>query len=563
MALKALMIRKKIADTQKELEELRAKSANFATREAELEKAISEASTEEEKQTVETAITEFDAERATNEAKIKELNERVSSLEAELSKVEKKQETPPAEPEERSRKETTEMATLGTASIRARKLFGGMTSEQRSSMFEREDVKAFNASVRSCIAEKRTLGNVGLTIPDVYLGLVRQNIEEYSKLYKHVYVRPLKGTGRMTVMGTIPEAVWTEMCSNLNELSLGFNNVEVDGYKVGGFFSVCDATLEDSEIDLAAEIIVAIGQSIGLALDKAILYGVGTKMPLGIVKRLTQASAPQNYPATARPWADLHTSNVKTVSADLEGVTLFRQILINSAAAKSKYSRGVKTWVMNETTYTTLVAEGMSVNAAGSIVTAVNGTMPIIGGNIEILDFIPDNVIIGGYFDLYLLAERSGTKLSQSEHIRFLADQTVFKGSARYDGIPVIPEAFVAMALNGGTVSADAVTFAEDTANPNAALSKLAGLSISGVTLGTEFSPDTTTYTGTTTTATGTITATPQDGFDAVSITYNGAYVPNGGSVKWASGAGNTVVASVKDSTTGTVTSYQVTVTKS
>lgn len=83
------------------------------------------------------------------------------------------------------------------------------------------------------------------------------------------------------------------------------------------------------------------------------------------------------------------------------------------------------------------------------------------------------------------------------------------------------------------------------------------------MTLSATFDPDTLTYTGTTTTASATITATPQDGFDAVSIRYNDAYVPNGGSIKWTAGAGNVVEVSVKDSETGTVTTYTVTVTKS
>ena len=56
MALKALMLRKKLNDAQKALEELRAKSEDFATREAELEQSINEASTDEEKQAVEAAI---------------------------------------------------------------------------------------------------------------------------------------------------------------------------------------------------------------------------------------------------------------------------------------------------------------------------------------------------------------------------------------------------------------------------------------------------------------------------------------------------------------------------
>ena len=66
--------------------------------------------------------------------------------------------------------------------------------------------------------------------------------------------------------------------------------------------------------------------------------------------------------------------------------------------------------------------------------------------------------------DLYLLAERSGQKFAQSEHVRFLGDQTVFKGTARYDGQPAIAEGFVAIGVNGAEPS-DSMSFAGDTAN--------------------------------------------------------------------------------------------------
>ena len=90
--------------------------------------------------------------------------------------------------------------------------------------------------------------------------------------------------------------------------------------------------------------------------------------------------------------------------------------------------------------------------------------MPVIGGDIVELPFIPDNNIAFGYMDMYLLAERAGTKLGQSEHYRFTEDQTVFKGTARYDGEPVIADAFGLMSI---TTSAPATTveFPTDTAN--------------------------------------------------------------------------------------------------
>ena len=48
--------------------------------------------------------------------------------------------------------------------------------------------------------------------------------------------------------------------------------------------------------------------------------------------------------------------------------------------------------------------------------------------------------------------------------MRFIQDQTVYKGTARYDGDVAIAEAFVAIGINGATPTA-ASTFPTDTAN--------------------------------------------------------------------------------------------------
>lgn len=455
MALKALMLRKSIDTKKKALEELRQQDAEFETRESELTRSIEEAETDEERSAVEEAVGQYESDNQAHQDAKAALEREISELETELAAEEARQEAPAPTPE--TREETR-------VNMETRK-FCNMNAQERDTFFAREDVKEFLGRVRTAIKEKRALTNVGLTIPQVMLGLLRENIEGYSKLYKHVNVRQLTGTGRMNIMGTIPEGVWTEMCATLNELDLSFNDVEVDGYKVGGFFAVCNAVLEDSDLDLASELMTAIGQAIGRTLDKAILYGTGTKMPLGIVTRLAQTEAPTDYPATARTWVDLHSTNIQSITAaNSTGIKLFQNVLADAGAAKGKYARGEKTWVMNETTYTKLQVEGMSINAAGTIVSGMNSTMPVLGGAIEILSFVPDNVIIGGYFDLYLLAERRGIQLSQSEHYRFLEDQTVFKGTARYDGVPVIAEGFVAIGISGTTPNAT-MTFAEDTAN--------------------------------------------------------------------------------------------------
>ena len=465
--LKVLLLKRNIDAAKKKLEALRAKDEEFAKREAELEQAINEAAAEEgenaeeAQKAVEEEVEKFDAEKQAHEDAKKSLDDEIAEMEKELEDAEAEQETTAPEEKQEERK-AKKMVTIS----KRNRFFA---NADVNTIFERDDVKAYLAEVRSCIQNKRELTNVGLTIPEVFIGLIKENVENYSKLYKHVNVQAISGKAREVVQGTIAEAIWTECCAVLNELNLGFNDVEIDCFKVAGYYKVCNAVLEDNDIDLATKLLEALSQAIGLAVDKAILYGrnsVSTqKMPLGIVSRLAQTSEPSNYPTTARPWVDLHTSNIVSLSAGLTGAALFKALVLASGKAKSNYSRGEKVWVMNETTYTKLMAETVSVNANGQIVTGVAGTMPVIGGVIEVLNFIPDNTIIGGYFDLYLLGERAGAQFAQSEHVFFIQDQTAFKGVARYDGQPVIAEAFVAIGLEATTPAANAVAFEPDKAN--------------------------------------------------------------------------------------------------
>ena len=457
MALRTLMLRKKIDEVRKNLEEAKAKQVELQTREAELEEAINEASTDEEKETVEAAVSEFETEKAETEKAVEGFEEELRNLESELNETE--EQAAPAPVEETTVEERHEVKNMSK-----RTKFFGMTIEERDAFVAREDVKEFLERVRKVGKEQRSVTGGDLLIPTVVLELIRENIGEYSKLIKHVNLKPVAGKARQNVLGAIPEAVWTEMCAKLNELSIVFTGLQVDGYKVGGYIPVCNALLEDSDINLAQEIFTAIGAAIGYALDKAIVFGTGTKMPLGIFTRLAETSDPSD-PRILGTWTDLHSTNIVTIANTYTGVALFQQIVLASGIASPKYARNGLVWIMNHKTRMKLMAEAMNFSAAGVLVTGA-AEMPVVGGAIEELEFIPDNVLIAGYGELYLLAERAGASIAVSEEVKFLDDQTVYKGTARYDGAPVIAEAFVAIGIAGTTPSASGITFAPDSANP-------------------------------------------------------------------------------------------------
>jgi HK97 family phage major capsid protein len=476
MALKVLMLRKKLNEKNKELSDLRKAAEKFVTREAELETAIAEATTPEETEAVDAEIADFEKEKAESEEAVSALETEIAGIETEIADLERsapKNDTKTAV-KTQERGEINHMKT---------RMFFGLSPEQRDSFMAREEVKDFLTRVRELGgSQNRSVTGAELNIPEIALDLLRDNMNKYSKLISKVLLKPIKGKARQNITGTIPEGVWMEAVANLNELEIVFNQVEMDGYKVGGFIPIPNSTLDDSDINLAAEIMEALAQAIGLAIDKAILYGTGTKMPLGIATRLAQTSKPSSWGLNAPEWVDLHTSNILKINpSGMTAEAFFAALLLDLGVAAPNYAVGGTFWAMNRKTRMTILSKAITFNAAGAIVAGMNGTMPVEGGEIVELECVPDNDIVGGFGSLYLLAEREGSNLAMSEHVRFLQDQTVFKGTARYDGAPVIGAGFVIVNINNATATT-ASDFETDYANTE--LGALAVTSVAGTASG-------------------------------------------------------------------------------
>lgn len=537
MALKAIMLRNRIDKKMSELEELRKKDEEFLNREAELEAAINEAVTEEEQQVVSEQVDAFDAEKTEHEEAKTRLQGEIDDLEAQLSETEKE---PPAEPvremkvkkEERNEMMVNKEIRSLPMNVRA---FDSLPMDTRKQIVEREDVKEFLERMRSMKGNTRAIQGGELEIPVVFLELISENMYRYSKLLNRVRVRNVPGEARQTIAGTVPEAVWTEMCGAINELSFVFNQITLDGYKVAGYVPVCNSLLEDtvSNLDLASWIVEMLSESIGLAEDKAILYGKGSAshMPLGIVTRLAQDSQPDGYPANAPAWVDYSDTNIiKINGTSLTGAEFWAQLAMAAGNTFTRYNRGEQFWAMNSKTYATLKSKLITFTATGDIVANLFGTLPVINGNIDILEFMPDGDIVGGYGDLYLWADRRAMAIDSSEHVQFIQDNTVFRGKARADGAPIIPGAFVAININNTNVTT-AMDFAADTAND----ANLQDLAVGTETLSPgSFDPAVTTYTlAAAANASDKIEVTPTQPAAQIEISYNGKNVRNGGTVTW------------------------------
>lgn len=561
--LKVLMLRRSIDAKKAELAELERKDADFEIREAELEAAINEVEpgNAEQESAVNEEIEAFEKEKMESDVEKQKLSADIEGLEAELEEIERSA-PKPHKPEEKRNENTRGEVKMETINIRAlpmsRRAFDALPVEQRNSILAQEDTKAFLTQLRGMKGQSRAITGAELTIPVVFLDLISENMFRYSKLLNRVRVRNVSGQARQTIAGTVPEAIWTEMCGAINELNFVFNQITLDGYKVAGYVPVCNSLLEDNDINLASWIVEMLSESIGLAMDKAILYGKGSasRMPLGIVTRLAQESAPSDYPANAPAWVDLHTTNILKIGGDsVTGAAFWSALMTATGATYTRYNRGTMFWAMNSKTYATLKSKLITFTATGDIVANLFGSLPIVTGDVDILEFMPDGDIVGGYGDLYLLAQRSGMSIESSYEVQFLQDNTVFRAKQRADGMPIIPGAFVAININNAEVTT-AMDFAADTAND----AQLQNLTMNGVTLAPEFDPETYSYSGGTATSNSVkIEATAAQPGAQVAIAVNGKNLRNGGTAALTASASNAITVTVKQG--NAVRVYTVTVT--
>lgn len=464
--LKILMLQKKRTALQAQLKQLRSKRKQLRADETALQEQVD--ALEEITPELEQQIEDLTTQQTETDDQIADIQDQIDDLTEQIDQLE---EQPPADPIDdggngaRGRPAPAQRAVSRNFACRSR-CFGSRV--ERDAFYAQTQVKDFLQRVRSIRSSgKRSVSGAELTIPTIVLEMIRDNLSEYSKLITKVRLRTVSGRSRQNIMGDIPEGVWMEMKGALNNIEFALTELEMDGYKVGGVIPIDNYLLEDSDINLGEEILYMLGQAIGYALDKAIVYGKGksSKMPVGFVTRLAQTVQPDDWGENQGPWTDLHSTNVLKLNLTSSvGINFFTPLLQALAKAKPKKTRGPRVWLMNEQTKTDLNIRAMEFNSAAALVAGMDNTMPIIGGEIITLEFIPDNEIVGGYLDMYCLVEREGGVFAASDLPLFMQDKTVYKGTARYDGQPAMGEPFVAVSYDNTDVTT-AMEFAVDYAN--------------------------------------------------------------------------------------------------
>lgn len=412
--LKQLMIAKKIEQRKAALAELEEQERGLQTRAEQVEAALSEAQTEEELAAVEEEIRKIEAENA-------ELTDKKTKLQAEIDELEN-------ELEELNSKEP-----INTNKERNDKK---MTEKRAKEEYFTREVEDFYKELRTRL-QARANGQVlppgeagaELIIPDIVVNRIRERIGDYTTLYPLVDLVRAAGRVKLILDVDTGEASWVEMRGAIpEEDDSHLTAVEFDGFKVGRVVYIDNSLLEDSIINLDDYLTKRIARSIAKALDKAILLGEGptNKQPVGIIHQIpseNQVSAPAEYEALIPLLGLIDTGEDATGE--------------------------IVCVVHRQTYYSRLANLTLHVDAAGKdVVMLPNLQQPnFLGLRVVFSNYMPKDKLLFGVFDKYTLVEREGTRIDMSGHFKFREDQTAIRGIGRYDGKPVIPEAFVLVTL--------------------------------------------------------------------------------------------------------------------
>jgi HK97 family phage major capsid protein len=413
MALRQIMLSKKIEQRKSALTELLKQEDGFATRSAELETAIEEAQTDEEIAAVEESINTLDTEKADFNEKKSNLEGDIAELEGELEQLNSKE--PPAQ------KRSKEGAVEGMNRFQVRELL------KSGEYYKRSEVVDFYDKFKNL----RAVSGGELTIPEVVVNRIMDIMGDFTTLYPLVDKIQVKGTTRILVDTDTTAATWIEQSGTLVAGDVGtITNVDFDGFKVGKVTFVDNYLLQDSIINLDAYVTKKIARAIAKALDLAILKGTGAgnKQPAGIIPQLpaeNQVNVPENSGLA---------EFVKPIA------------LVDSG----EDSVGEIVAVMKRSTYYNRFLEfSINTNAQGEKV----GKLPnlknpdLLGLRVVFNNNMDADKVLYGDFSQYTLVERESITIDSSTHVKFSEDQTAFRGKGRFDGKPVKEDAFVLVSI--------------------------------------------------------------------------------------------------------------------
>jgi len=270
MALRTLMLRKRIDEANKALENLRNKDAEFEKREAELEAAIEEADSDEEKDTCESAVSEFEEEKAAHEENRASLMSKLTELEAELAEEERKanidsDEEREVEPMPENRENNMEM--------------------------ERRALNDYVRGMETRADYNMTQGNNGAVVPTTIAQEIITKVKEICPIYELAHKYNVKGKLEIPYYpysdAHVIAAAYKDEMAELEAASGDFGAIELTGFELGALAKISRKLINNTDVDIVPFITDQLAEAFRAKFEAELINGTSNKVT-GVLAGVTQ-----------------------------------------------------------------------------------------------------------------------------------------------------------------------------------------------------------------------------------------------------------------------------------
>lgn len=454
MALKTLMLRKKLENEEKKLGQLREEKEALSSEEAQLEEAIEELdenSTEEERETVEETVNELSAKIEDHDNKLKEVEGTIEKIKAEIELEEEVPDEEETETEADERSDVSAIAKRSYEGVRNMVIERGIndmdfqTRDRLLKLNMKQENRDFFTSVKDLyMGRAAALGGMSptdaqLLLPEDIVFEINQRVGEYGVLYNLVRKVPLKGHARIIMNADTVKMFWTEKCEPLKEVVLPtLRQVEIDNFKLGGYLFLCEAFVEDVDantqngLTMQNFILNEFAKAIAQELDRVIYEGKGAtaKEPEGITMHVKK------------------TTEVDSVLGVLGAIGEIEVDYLQHNAPNGTVSVAGN----RSTLYKYILPETWGKDANGKLVYGMGNALPD-GTKIVYSNVIPDGELVIGDFNQYVLGIRKEMSFDTNDRLQWIEENIGYKIRGKYDGKPINPKAFTRVKFKAGTTS--------------------------------------------------------------------------------------------------------------
>lgn len=274
----------------------------------------------------------------------------------------------------------------------------------------------------------------GAAVPTVTYNKVIEKLRQFSVLFPLISATYIPGNVTLPVANALTAAQWSDQAA---EGTIGDDTVagvSLSGYTLAKYAKISAAAMVMTVDAFEAYIVDQIGQQLAIAVENAILNGLGPApvapnkpQPTGILNGLT--------------W-DASNSLAYTLANGLG----YDDLVDIKSKLRTPYRPFAK-WILNSTTEAAL--EKIKDTQGRPIFSQApqNGFEPrILNFPYIVDDYMPDNTLLFGALNYYYMNFSQNAMIEASKEAGFTSASIIYRGVLIADGKPALSEAFVKLA---------------------------------------------------------------------------------------------------------------------